>query len=71
MAGATLDLMQPNVSTTALASPPPLLTGDVDRMSFPGDYSERCKIQIQQAQPFCMEVLAIFPSITVEEPSPP
>lgn len=71
MAGSPLDLMQPNVSTTSLGSPPPLLTGDVERMSFPGDYDTRCKIHIQQAQPFAMEVLAIFPIITVQEPSPP
>lgn len=71
MAGQQLDLMQPNVSTTNLGSPPPLLTGDIPRMSFPGDFDTRCKIQIQQHDPFAMEILAIFPIITVQEPSPP
>jgi hypothetical protein len=71
MAGGTLDPMQPNVNTTNLGTPPPLLTGDAARVSFPGDFDTRCKIQIQQKDPFAMEVLAIFPIITVNEPSPP
>ena len=70
MAGGPLDLMQPNVSTTNLGSPPPLLTGDVPRMSIPGDYDTKCKIHIRQAQPFPMEVIGIFPSFTVQETSP-
>lgn len=70
MAGGQLDPMQPNVSATALGSPPPLLTGDVERMSIPGDYDTVCKIQIQQAQPFQMEIVGIFPLFTVQETSP-
>lgn len=69
MLGGTLDLLQPNVSTTALSSPPPLTTGDVT-MSFPGDWDKACKIELQESQPFQMEVLAIFPIFTVNEPSP-
>lgn len=70
MAGGQLDLMQPNVSTTALGSPPPLLTGDIARMSIPGDYDTSCKIHIRQAQPFAIEIIGIFPSFTVQETSP-
>lgn len=71
MSGGSLDLMQPNVSTTNLGSPPPLLTGDIERLSINGDYDTRCKIEIQQPDPFQMEIIGIFPSITVQEPSPP
>lgn len=71
MAGGQLDPMQPNMSTTDLGSPPPLLTGDVPRMSIPGDYDTSCKIQIQQAQPFQMEIVGLFPIFTVQETSPP
>lgn len=70
MKGGPLGLMQPNVSTTHLGSPPPLTTGDIARISFPGDYDTRCKIQIQQPDPFQMEILGIFPSITIQETSP-
>lgn len=69
IAGLPLDLLQPNVNTTNLGSPPPLTTGDVP-ISLNGDYQSDCKIQIQQNQPFQMEVLGIFPVITVNEPSP-
>lgn len=66
--GQSLDLMQPNVNTTNLGSPPPLLTGDVQRMSIRGNVESDCQIQIQQPQPFQMEILGIFPNITTEEP---
>jgi len=70
MSGGSLDLIQPNVSTTNLGSPPPLTTGDV-LVSIPGDFSGRCKIQVQQSQPFPMEIVGLFPIIDIKEPSPP
>lgn len=71
MAGGILDLIQPNVSTTNLGSPPPLTTGDTPRITLPGDYDTSCKIQVQQPQPFPIEIIGIFPHITVQEPSTP
>jgi hypothetical protein len=70
MLGQILDLMQPNVSSTALGMPPPLLTGDVYRMSINGDNESDCRIEIVQNQPFQMEILGIFPILDVMEPSP-
>lgn len=63
-----LDLMQPNVSTTTLGSPPPLLTGDVKRMSIRGDWESDGQLWIQQAQPFQMEIIGIFPLVETQEP---
>lgn len=68
--GKNPQLLLPNQTTTALGSPPPLFTGDTDRIPLDNDSLPTCKIQIQQLQPFQMEVLGIFPAITVEEPSP-
>lgn len=69
LSNAGLDPLQPNVSSTTLGSAPPLLTGDAV-ISFPGDNDIDGRIHIQQAQPFQMEVVALFPVITVHEPSP-
>lgn len=70
MEGGPLVLLNPNQpTTTTLASPPPLITGDSERISFPGDYNESCKVTIEQPDPFQMEILAVFPISTVQEPS--
>lgn len=68
--GGQLDLINLNQTTTNLGSPPPLFNGDI-RQDYPGDFDLDGRIQIQQPQPFPMEVIAIFPIITVQEPSPP
>lgn len=70
MAGGRLDPIQSNVNTTALGAAPPLLTGNSQRISLPGDYNTECKVQVQQPGPFATEILGIFPAITVQEPSP-
>lgn len=70
MAGGTLDPIQSNLSTTPLGEPPPLLTGDSQRISLPGNYDTSCKIQVYQPGPFQTEILGIFPVITMQEPSP-
>jgi hypothetical protein len=66
--GQGLDLIKPNESSTPLGSPPAAFTGDVPRMSLRGDIESDCQIHIQQAQPFAMEVVGIFPLITTQEP---
>lgn len=61
--------MQPNQTSTLLGSPPPLTTADLVQIPLNGDYAPNCRISITQPDPFPMEILAIFPSITVQEPS--
>lgn len=68
-ADGPLDLINLNQTTTPLGQAPPLFNGDV-RQSFPGDFELDGRIRVYQPQPFPMELIAIFPIITVNEPSP-
>ena len=68
LAGGPLQNMHDNTGVT-LGSVPPLITGDLPRLSLSSDYDTSCKIQIQQNQPFQMEVLGVFPQIQVNEPT--
>jgi hypothetical protein len=68
--GAPVKLI-PDSNTTVMGAPPPLFTGDIDRIGVNSDPIPNCKLTIAQNLPFQCEVLGIFPHITVQEPSPP
>ena len=70
MNGSNGDLIKLNETTTLLGAAAPLFNGDI-RLSFPGDFELDGRIQVTQPQPFPMEVIAIFPVITIHESSPP
>jgi hypothetical protein len=64
--------IQYNYTTTALDSPPPLMSGDFPT-SFPSQPSSDTDqsdfyILVQQSQPLPMTVVGLFPSYKVEEP---
>jgi hypothetical protein len=67
--GGILDLLTPNESSTPLASPPPLFSGDVF-VSTDNISDTDAKIQILQTNPFPSQITAIFPVIHVHEPIP-
>ena len=53
-------------SADPMDNPPPALTGDTERMEFPGDYETDGRIIVAQPQPLPMTIVAILPELATQ-----
>lgn len=69
MEDGQLDNIKDNDPAVLMGSPPPIYSGDVTGIIWPGDYESDCRLQVVSDQPYPMTIVALFPNLQTNEPT--